>query len=218
MALSAGLQGVVMLAMPDLFTSERYNSVRPYLDALGATFMAGGLGLLWTQAAPRVSRFAVWAAWFTVRLAAGKTAMSDAAPAAAPAGGFGGLRVLLADDASINRRVAARMLERLGCTVESVADGRAAVAAVASTAFDMVLMDCFMPEMDDYTATEEIRRWEQRGPECRAPVPIIALTASVAEEDRQRCLAAGMNDFLPKPCRSEDLTRMLARWVAGPAA
>jgi len=157
--------------------------------------------------------------WFTAVLAPGAAAPAERPAEAVPFGGFAGRRVLLADDATINRRVATKMLERLGCTVDSVADGREAVEAATSAAYDMILMDCYMPEMDGYMATEEIRRWEGSEPRGRrAPVPIIALTASVAEEDRRRCLAAGMDDFLPKPCRTDDLSRMLARWLPAAAA
>ncbi|MGE3910858.1 MAG: response regulator [Chloroflexota bacterium] len=91
--------------------------------------------------------------------------------------------------------------------------------AVTNAPYDLILMDCFMPEMDGYAAATEIRRREALTPASARPhIPIIALTASVTESDRQRCLAAGMDDFLSKPCRSEDLRQALARWIEAPVA
>ncbi len=119
-----------------------------------------------------------------------------------------GARILLADDDEASRTVAARMLRRLGHDVESVVDGRAAVNAVTEGAFDLVLMDVEMPDMDGLEATEEIRRREESG----VRLPVIALTAGVLKEDRERCLAAGMDDHLPKPIDPQRLAETVCRW------
>jgi CheY-like chemotaxis protein len=120
-----------------------------------------------------------------------------------------GLRVLLAEDHPVNQQVASAMLLRLGAKVVVAADGRAAVTAVADDrTFDLVLMDCHMPELDGFSATAAIRSTESGG----RRLPIIALTADVLPGDRDRCLAAGMDDHLSKPVRMEDLARVLTRW------
>ena len=118
--------------------------------------------------------------------------------------------MLLAEDNAVNRRIAEAMLGKLGHAVTSVADGRAAVEAWQNGHFDLVLMDCMMPEMDGYQAAREIRRLEaERG----GHTPIVALTASVLEADRERCFAAGMDDFLPKPVTRAALEDKLSRWL-----
>jgi CheY-like chemotaxis protein len=127
-------------------------------------------------------------------------------------------RVLLAEDNEVNQRVARLMLERMGYAVEVVGDGDAAVAAAAAGGFDAVLMDCHMPGMDGFEATEAIRRAAPAG----RRLPIIALTASVLESDQQRCLAAGMDTHVAKPVRFEALADVLERYgpgaQAGPSA
>jgi CheY-like chemotaxis protein len=120
-----------------------------------------------------------------------------------------GVRVLLAEDNPINRDVAMAMLEDLGCQVEVVETGRAACDAVTRTAFDLVLMDCQMPEVDGFEATRELRRREHAGGTRR--VPIVALTANALPGDRERCLEAGMDDFIRKPFRREDLRVAILR-------
>ncbi len=120
------------------------------------------------------------------------------------------LRILLAEDHPVNRRVAAAMLERLGCRVVAVEDGRAAVDAVQAGGFDGVLMDCQMPGMDGFAASQAIRAAEGIG----RRIPIIALTANAGPEDRLRCLASGMDDHLAKPVRQLDLARVLGA-IAG---
>jgi signal transduction histidine kinase/ActR/RegA family two-component response regulator len=117
------------------------------------------------------------------------------------------LHVLVVDDVLVNRRVAARLLTRLGHTFELVADGAAAVARTAEVAFDAVLMDMQMPLMDGYDATRAIRAREAD----RGHLHIIALTASVLDVDRRECLAAGMDDFLAKPVTREALAEALDR-------
>ncbi|MBI1865576.1 MAG: response regulator, partial [Nitrospirae bacterium] len=117
---------------------------------------------------------------------------------------------------SVNRDVALGMLETLGSRADVAADGQEVLAALDREAYDLVLMDCQMPRMDGFEATEKIRsREREKGGERRTR--IVALTASAMEEDRERCLAAGMDDFLPKPLRMEALRAALDRWPA-PAA
>jgi two-component system, sensor histidine kinase and response regulator len=127
-----------------------------------------------------------------------------------------GLNVLVADDNAINREVAVAMLEELDCTVVLAEDGRVAVANAQQRRFDAILMDCQMPGMDGYAATEAIRRHEsERG---LAPTTIIALTANVMARDRERCLAAGMNAFLAKPFKGAQLLEVLRPLADGCAA
>ncbi|MEO7273089.1 MAG: ATP-binding protein [Vicinamibacterales bacterium] len=122
-------------------------------------------------------------------------------------------RVLVADDAVVNQKIAVIQLQKLGHHAEAVSGGRQAVDAVARERYDLVLMDCEMPDLDGFAATRAIREAEQ--PAQR--VTIVAMTASTLAEDRERCLAAGMDDYLTKPMRLEALRDVLARWL-GPAA
>jgi CheY-like chemotaxis protein len=118
-----------------------------------------------------------------------------------------GLHVLVVDDNAINREVALAMLEELGCSVVLAEEGRAAVAHAEHERFDAIFMDCQMPGMDGYAATEAIRRDESR--RGVPPSPIVALTANVLSRDRERCLAAGMTAFLPKPFKASQLADIL---------
>jgi two-component system sensor histidine kinase/response regulator len=118
-------------------------------------------------------------------------------------------RVLVAEDNVVNQRLIQRMLEKIGCDVEIAVDGVQAVTLAVTHPYDVVFMDCSMPEMDGFQATAEIRRLQRDA--CMSRVPIIALTANALPEDRERCLAAGMDDYLSKPVRQEDLRAALAR-------
>ena len=120
-----------------------------------------------------------------------------------------GLHVLVVDDNPVNRLVAQRMLEKLGCTTATAADGREAVRCASAADFDAILMDCSMPELDGYEATAEIRRL----PGARARVRVVAMTAHALEGDREKCLAAGMDGYLQKPMRLRDLQALLAPCV-----
>ncbi len=120
--------------------------------------------------------------------------------------------VLVAEDNPVNQELARSMLENLGCRVTLVSNGVAAVTAVDSTPFDAVLMDVQMPEMDGLVATATIRQHEARAGSRR--VPIIALTANAFVQDREACLAAGMDDYIAKPFKLEKLRVALARWLA----
>ncbi len=120
-------------------------------------------------------------------------------------------RVLLAEDNLVNQEVARAALLQLGCDVSVAANGVEAYDAWEATLFDAILMDCQMPEMDGFEATARIRKAEQRGAGIRTP--IIALTAHALKGDRERCLAAGMDDYLAKPFDANELARVLHRWL-----
>ena len=124
-----------------------------------------------------------------------------------------GTRILLAEDNPVNREVAVCMLEQLGCQVVAVEHGRDAVAKTECAQFDLVLMDCQMPEMDGFSASKAIRDGEQR---TGRHVPIVALTAHAMGGDRERCLAAGMDDYMTKPFTQGELGNMIQRWVQRP--
>ncbi len=121
--------------------------------------------------------------------------------------------ILLVEDNVVNQVVAVEMLKLMGCQVELAENGREALKAYSNKEFDLVLMDCQMPEMDGYEATKLIRNQEQaNGTEPH--LPIIALTANTMEGDREQCLAAGMDDFLSKPFGQEQLREVLQRWLS----
>ncbi len=122
--------------------------------------------------------------------------------------------VLVAEDNPTNQAVAVRWLERLGFEAEVASDGETALEALAARSFAAVLMDCQMPRLDGYEATGELRRRE--GDERRTPV--IAMTAHAMKGDRERCLEAGMDDYLAKPLRPDTLRTILERWVPAAAA
>ena len=122
---------------------------------------------------------------------------------------FGDARVLLVEDNAVNRMVALKMLAGLGCHVTVADNGREALDRFAADTFDLVLMDCQMPEMDGFEATGEIRRTEP----AERHTPIVALTANAMPEDRARCLAAGMDDYLSKPFTRTQIADMLRRWT-----
>ncbi len=134
---------------------------------------------------------------------------SPSRPGDAPLTREGG-RVLLVEDNPINQYVAAEMLRRLGLRVSLAANGAEAVALVHANSYDLVLMDCQMPQMDGFTATHRIRNLEASDPR-RAPLPIVALTANAMGGDRDSCLAAGMTDYLAKPITIAALAEVLAR-------
>jgi CheY-like chemotaxis protein/HPt (histidine-containing phosphotransfer) domain-containing protein len=122
---------------------------------------------------------------------------------------FSGNRVLVADDHVVNQQIAARMLAKFGCEVEVAGDGRTAVAMHEVRGYDLILMDCQMPGMDGYQATARIRALESGGKRT----PIVGWTAFALQEERQRCLGAGMDDFMTKPLRPRPLHDMLQKWL-----
>jgi len=129
-----------------------------------------------------------------------------------------GARILVTEDNEINQQIAVELLEGAGATVTVANNGREAVEMLSGPGqppFDLVLMDLQMPEMDGYQATAEIRRLHQEGALRR--IPIVALTANALPEDRERCLAAGMDDYLSKPIARDDLRAMLDKYLGSPA-
>ncbi|WP_367323193.1 response regulator [Streptomyces sp. HUAS ZL42] len=148
-----------------------------------------------------------------VELTAGTTPVATTAPAApaptaSPPAHLGHL--LLVEDNEINRMVAQGLLTRLGYSADTATDGLEALRMTQEHDYEAVLMDCQMPRMDGYSATRELRRRER---DSGRHLPVIAMTAGAMAEDRDRCLAAGMDDYVCKPVTEEELEQALARWV-----
>jgi CheY-like chemotaxis protein len=120
--------------------------------------------------------------------------------------------VLVVEDNAVNQKVALLLLAKVGVRADVVSDGREAVDRLRTAPYDVVFMDCQMPEMNGYEATSAIR--QRSGPNQR--VPIIAMTADVIEGSRARAFDAGMNDFVAKPVELGDLTRALREWLPRP--
>jgi PAS domain S-box-containing protein len=137
-----------------------------------------------------------------------------APPSASAAAGSAGaslIRVLVAEDNSVNQMVAVRLLERLGCRVDVAGNGAEAVQMATRLPYGLVFMDCHMPEMDGFEAALEIRRRESELD--LKPTPIVALTASVLQEDRDRCVSVGMDEVIGKPVQPAELAEVLRRFV-----
>jgi signal transduction histidine kinase/ActR/RegA family two-component response regulator len=150
--------------------------------------------------------------WFLLPLEAVEPAEPVTTGATAVLGPRQGL-VLIVDDNPVNQLVAARAMNRLGYLTKVASGGEQALEAVAASQFDAILLDCQMPGMDGYQTAAEIRRREAG----LGHIPIIAATANTMEGDREKCLASGMDDYLPKPIRFAELKAALDRWVADPA-
>lgn len=140
---------------------------------------------------------------------------APAAPEPVPPRRLSG-RVLLVEDNPVNRRVAEKLLERLGLGFEHAENGQQAIERMARGGIDLVLMDCQMPVLDGYQATRRWRQLEAQG--ARPRLPIVAMTANAMLGDREKCLAAGMDDYLSKPIDRDQLARVLGRWLAEPRA
>jgi signal transduction histidine kinase/ActR/RegA family two-component response regulator len=147
--------------------------------------------------------------WFELPFAAAKHAETARSSGTPPAAGRLSARVLLAEDNPVNQEVICAMLGISGAEVMVVENGELAVQALRQGEFDVVLMDCQMPVMDGYEATARIRQEEAPG----RHIPIIALTANAFSEDRERCVAVGMDDYLGKPVKRDQLVRIISRWV-----
>lgn len=117
--------------------------------------------------------------------------------------------ILIAEDNLINQKVIERMVQKLGYPVELVANGREVIDALSRLSYALIFMDCQMPEVDGFEACREIRKREAGGPR----VPIVAITANAMTGDRERCLAAGMDDYVSKPFKQNDLRAVLDRWI-----
>jgi CheY-like chemotaxis protein len=122
-------------------------------------------------------------------------------------------RILIVEDNHVNQRLAVKQLERLGFGATTVSNGREAVEAESATPYDVIFMDVQMPVMDGFEAAAEIRRREIRS---RRHVTIIAMTANALNEDREACLAAGMDDYVSKPVSLSALRAVLERWLPTP--
>lgn len=164
--------------------------------------------------------------WFTARIAkpAGPAA-SQTGDAVGPSGGTSAkpftntvaraqARILVVDDVTINQKVAQAILAKLGCRADAVSSGAAALAATEDAAYDLILMDCGMPEMDGYEATRRLRERESQTGKPR--IPIVALTAHASAGDRAKCVESGMDEYLRKPIDPRRLAATIDKWL--PAA
>jgi CheY-like chemotaxis protein len=153
--------------------------------------------------------------WFSVPLAratgfTGAISADDRTPSLQPsAEPLIQLRILLAEDNLVNQKVAERIISKLGHQLEIVTNGREAVAAAKRGGYDVILMDCQMPEMDGLSAARAIRALGG----THSEVPIVAITANAMTGDRERCLDAGMNDYLAKPFSPDQLKEKIEKWA-----
>ncbi|HWB86484.1 MAG TPA: ATP-binding protein [Bryobacteraceae bacterium] len=151
--------------------------------------------------------------WFVLPLEAAERPASEAAPEEAPAqepAQAAGKRILVVEDNPVNQIVVMRALKHLGYAAELAAGGAEALEILEGGQFDLILMDCQMPGMDGYQTATEIRLRENGG----SHIPIVAMTANTVDGDEEKCLAAGMDDYMPKPLRMAALTAILERWCA----
>src|SRR5438105_3176388 len=156
---------------------------------------------------------------FTVRFgrqkegdkAAAPEPRSSVLPSAPPPEGVAGARVLLVEDNPVNLEVAVGILESFGCQVETATNGVEALDRYADREYDLIFMDCQLPGMDGFEATAAIRVQET---DTNRRIPIVALTASAIEGDREQCLAAGMDDYLPKPFTADQMRAVLVNWLS----
>jgi CheY-like chemotaxis protein len=128
-----------------------------------------------------------------------------------PATRFEGASILVAEDNVINQKILLAMLRKMGFKAQAVANGLEVLSLLHEVPFDMILMDCQMPEMDGYACSQRIR---QSGSLANPDLPIVAMTANALKGDRERCLAAGMNDYCTKPIDVHDLAEVIERWLS----
>jgi two-component system sensor histidine kinase/response regulator len=207
---------VLDLCMPDLDGLElaRRISATPSIAGTRLVLMTSGPEISRAEAASADIATALTKPVLMSRLRSTLEQVVAAAPARTPkaeptTAGSTGQRVLVVDDNEVNQVVAAGILRHLGYDVEIAEDGTKGVAAAIASRFHAILMDVQMPELDGYAATAEIRRLEG----VTRHTPIIAMTATASAEERARCLAAGMDDYLTKPMRRVDVATVLSTWV-----
>ncbi len=123
---------------------------------------------------------------------------------------FSNVHILAAEDSLINQLIITQMLGVLGCSVEIVENGKEAISKLKNNHYDLILMDCIMPEMDGYKATEIIRQMAENK---KRNIPIIALSATIEKDANKKFLAAGMNDYLSKPLKRDELQATLEKWL-----
>jgi CheY-like chemotaxis protein len=181
-----------MLCLADLEDDLSTNE-RPLLDALAGAW-----------ASRQAGEHAVLVTRHTVQESAAAAHGNGGAPPKFHA------RILLVEDNAVNQKVATRMLERLGCRVDKAGNGKEAVEMAGTLPYDVIFMDCHMPEMDGYDATREIRAEEKSG---RHRI-IVAMTANALKGDREKCLEAGMDDYISKPIQKDALLTALSRYAA----
>ncbi|MCC6575281.1 MAG: PAS domain S-box protein [Planctomycetes bacterium] len=138
------------------------------------------------------------------------TSVKPTEPTPSHEAAFAGRRVLLAEDNAVNQKLAIRILERLGCHIDVAGNGVEAVQMFSRLPYDLVFMDCQMPEMDGYEATRRIRVAQDGA----RRIPIVAMTANAMQGDREKCLDSGMDDYISKPMKIEDVRNAVSKWVA----
>ncbi|MFE4107934.1 ATP-binding protein [Almyronema epifaneia] len=153
--------------------------------------------------------------WFQVALTpAPKPIDSDSTPPLSPTRSAATARILVVEDVLVNQKLMLKALERLGYQADAVDNGNDALQQVTEQTYDLILMDCQMPELDGYETTRRLRQLD----EVAKPMPVIGVTAHAMVGDREKCLEAGMDDYLSKPVRLNDLKVMLEKWLITPSA
>jgi Signal transduction histidine kinase len=148
--------------------------------------------------------------WFTIELRPGQAFENASTDIAQVPVSSKPWRILIAEDNTVNQIIAVKMLQKIGLQTEVAVNGKDAITKLREKKYDLIFMDCQMPELDGYEATELIRRDSTIG---HATTPIIAMTANAMAEDKERCLKAGMDDYVPKPIVLKKLTEVLFKWL-----
>ena len=197
MLVSIGQRGDAKRAMESGFSAYLVKPVSPsqLFDALAMLWGARAEG----REAELITRHIV-----------AESRIAKGAPLTEKRGGQLSARVLVVEDNIVNQKMAVRMLDKMGCRVDVAANGSEAMEKIETSTYDLIFMDCQMPEMDGYETTAAIRR----RPNGLKHIPIIAMTAHAMQGDREKCLQAGMDDYISKPIRKESLTEMVRKWTA----